>query len=193
MKRLIPILCVTLSLTACSGPDSSGGVALSKDPYPTNAEFPHGACWPTDPPDFGTYNSGCGWMYHEDQKYYIKPGADLSGAELYGAYLSGANLQYANLENTQLNWANLTGAILTYAKLRSTNLNSADLSRADLRNADLFNANLMWTNLTGAALEHADLYRCITGDGTIWPDGTRGSERLIDNNPYTPYWGCRWY
>ena len=31
MKRLIPILCVTLSLVACSGPDSSGGVALSKD------------------------------------------------------------------------------------------------------------------------------------------------------------------
>ena len=187
MKRLIPILCVTLSLTACSGPDSSGGVLLSKDPYPTNAEFPHGACWPTDPPDFGTYNSGCGWMYHDDQKYYIKPGADLSGADLWSANLSGANLQLANLENANLKDADLTGAILAYTKLRSTNLSRADLSRADLRYADLFNANLMWADLTGAALKHASLYRCKERD-TIWPDGTTSEDPnaywYCDNFPY---------
>ena len=175
MKRLIPILCVTLSLTACSESDSTGGVALSKDPHPTNAEFPHGACKPTDPPKFGAYNTGCGWMYHDDQKYYIKPGADLSGADLYGANLSGANLQYSNLENANLMRANLTGAILAYTKFRSTNLSFADLSRADLRYADLFNANLMWADLTSAALKHASLYRCKTRD-TIWPDGTTSED-----------------
>jgi len=180
MKRLIPILCVTLSLTACSGPDSSGGVALFKDPYPTNAEFPHGACWPTDPPDFGTYNSGCGWMYHDDQKYYIKPGADLSGANLVGADLSGANLQLANLENANLRRANLTGAILAYTKFRSTGLSAANLSHAHLVYADL-----SYANLTSAALEHADLYRCKTGE-TIWPDGTKSGDP-------DGYWYCRWY
>ena len=182
MKRLIPILCVTLSLTACSGPESSGGVALSKDPYPTNAEFPYGACYPKDP-DFGTYNTGCGWIHVNDQSFYIKPGADLTDADLTDADLTDANLYLANLENTQLDWANLTGTILTYAKLRSTNLHRADLSGANLRYADLFNANLMWADLTGAALEHADLYRCKTRD-TIWPDGT------TDPNGY---WYCRWY
>ena len=191
MKTILFLIFAAFLLTSCSNPDTSGGVTLSRGADDGN-EFPHGVCYPKDP-DFGTYNTGCGWVLVDDQRHYIKPGADLSGALLDGANLSGANLQYANLENTQLRWANLTGAILSYAKLRSTDLNHANLSRATLVYADLFNANLMWTNLAGAALEHADLYRCITGDGTIWPDGTRGSVRLIDDNPYNPYWFCRWY
>ncbi|NDB66369.1 MAG: pentapeptide repeat-containing protein [Euryarchaeota archaeon] len=181
MKRLIPIPCVTLSLTACSGSDSSGGVALSKDPYPTNQEFPDGDC--DDDPTFAETNTGCGWIHINERSYYIKPGADLSGANLVRADLSGANLQLANLENANLRRANLSGAILAYTKLRSTNLSRAELRRADLRYADMFNANLMRADLTGAALEHADLYRCKTRE-TIWPDGTR------DPNGY---WHCRWY
>ena len=172
MKRLIPILCVTLSLTACSGPDSSGGVALSKDPYPTNAEFPHGACYPKDP-DFGTYNTGCGWVLVDDQRHYIKPGADLSGALLDGANLSGANLYLANLENTKLRWANLTGAILTYAKLRSTDLNTANLSGADLRDAEGWRTYLGGANLTGAELRRADLNNVLADSRTICPNGIR--------------------
>jgi len=98
MKRLIPILCVTLSLTACSGPDSSGGVALSKDPYPTNQEFPHGDC--DDDPTFAETNTGCGWIHIHDRSYHIlasdnssaKPPLKLSGANLSGANLTGANI-----------------------------------------------------------------------------------------------------
>ena len=82
MIKIIPTFFFAITLVACSGPDSSGGVALSKDPYPTNQEFPHGDC--DDEPTFGETNTGCGWIRGYDKSYYIKPGADLRGAWFSG-------------------------------------------------------------------------------------------------------------
>jgi uncharacterized protein YjbI with pentapeptide repeats len=171
MKQLIPILCVTLSLTACSGPDSSGGVALSKDPYLTNQEFPHGDC--DDDPTFGETNTGCGWIHVNDQSFYIKPGADLRGASLAGAdlrdaELEGAILDSAYMPHVNLRYANLMGATLTGATLSHANLSHANLRYASLREAKLTRA-ILWgvdglrANLTGADLIAASLRNAKMG------------------------------
>ena len=155
MKRLIPILCVTLSLAACSGPDSSGGTALSKDPNPSTADFPHGSC--NSDHKVEQRNTGCGWITGRDKKqYYIEPGADLSGADLRSAHLEEANLSNANFANAQLNYARFP-----YARLSGANLAGADgisdLTRANLKDADLHGANLTYTDLSNADLTHANL------------------------------------
>ena len=155
MKRLIPILCVTLSLAACSGPDSSGGTALSKDPHPSTADFPHGSC--NSDHKVEQRNTGCGWITgHDKKQYYIEPGADLSGADLRSAHLEEANLSNANFANAQLNYARFP-----YARLSGANLAGADgisdLTRANLKDADLHGANLTYTDLSNADLTHANL------------------------------------
>ena len=150
MKRLIPILCVTLSLTACSGPDSSGGVALSKDPYPTNADFPHGQC--NDDHAFAKVWTGCGWMVGWGPKYYyIEPNADLRGAILDGSHLGGA----------KLSGADLSGA----------SLQNADLSQADLRNANLSASDLRMASLNGSNMSGAVVDGVIADRMTSCPNG----------------------
>lgn len=155
MKRLIPILCVTLSLAACSGPDSSGGTALSKDPHPSTADFPHGSC--NSDHKVEQRNTGCGWITgHDKKQYYIEPGADLSGADLRYAVLEEANLSNANFANAQLKYAKFT-----YARLSGANLAGADgisdLTRANLKDADLHGANLKYTQLSNTDLTNANL------------------------------------
>jgi len=178
MKRLIPILCVTLSLTACSGPDSSGGVALSKDPYPTNAEFPHGDC--DDDPTFAETNTGCGWIHVNDQSFYIKPGADLRGADLSLARLRGVDLIGATLGNS-----NLTDAMLIYVDLYGAYLHSANLSRADLTGANLRGADLTDANLSGADLIYANLSRADLSGADL--SGAKGNSSTVC--PNGKFWG----
>ena len=187
MKRLIPILCVTLSLVACSRPDSSGGVFLSKDPYPTNQEFPHGDC--DDDPTFAETNTGCGWIHINDKSYYIKPGADLRGADLSGARLRGASLTGATLGNANLKFTELWDAILTgadfrYAYMRGGRLDRTDLREADLTGADLTDAWLSHANLTGAELRDAILERVgfRAAPYTICPNGKQWGDRGNDCN-----------
>ena len=188
MKRLIPILCVTLSLTACSGPDSSGGVALSKDPYPTNQEFPHGDC--DDDPTFAETNTGCGWIHIHDKSYHIlasdnssaKPPLKLSGANLSGANLSGALLYVARMDNANLSGTNLSGAYLVEAWLVGADLTNADLSGANLQSAffalkDNPPANLSGANLTGANIGTGWNLPFVSGviadSSTICPNGIK--------------------
>ena len=100
----IGIAVSALLLTSCTNPDTSGGVTLSKDPHPKNADFPHGAC--DDGHGFDERNTGCGWIGNQDvspeTKYYISPNAILAGQNLLGLNLSNANLNSANLSNTNL-------------------------------------------------------------------------------------------
>jgi len=156
----IGIAVSALLLTSCSNPDTSGGVTLSKDPHPSNAPFPHGAC--DDDHGFDKRNTGCGWVTANEKTYYIKPDANLYGADLYGAYLRGADLSGANLRNADLRRADLSGANLTLADLNYAGLYGANLSGANLRDAylsgtDLSGANLSGANLSGVYLRYANL------------------------------------
>jgi hypothetical protein len=161
-KGLLTVIAVVsaLLLTSCSNPDTSGGVTvtMSRD---NASEFPDGSCEGqgkfTD-----NLNTGCGWIYVEEKRYYIKPHANLTDANLYGADLGDANLSYANLSGADLSSTNLTHAWLSFADLYGANLSGAFLSDADLRAADLSGANLSgaWlrrANLSGVYLRYADL------------------------------------
>jgi len=130
-------------------------VTLSKDPHPSNADFPHGSCG--DDHAYAATNTGCGWVngwdYYavETRRVYIKPNAELIDARIGKLDLSGANLSGANLTGAHLTNNNLSGA-----KLSKVRLNTGDLSSSNLRGADLSYANLfrvaMITDLTDADL-----------------------------------------
>ena len=163
--KIIPTFFFAITLVACSGPDSSGGVALSKDPYPTNQEFPHGDC--DDEPTFGETNTGCGWIRGYDKSYYIKPGADLRGAslegadlrdaELEGAILDSAYMPHVNLRYADLRGASLEGATLSHANLRYASLREAKLRGAILWGVDGLRAKLWGADLTAASLRNAKM------------------------------------
>ena len=155
----IGIAVSALLLTSCSNPDTSGGVAvtMSRD---NASEFPDGSCEGqgkfTD-----NLNTGCGWIYVEEKRYYIKPHANLTDANLYGADLGDANLSYANLSGADLSSTNLTHAWLSFADLYGANL-----SGANLRYANLSGANLTLANLSGA-----DLMLAKADSSTTCPNG----------------------
>jgi uncharacterized protein YjbI with pentapeptide repeats len=108
-------------------------VTLSKDPHPSNADFPHGSC--NDAHAFGENNTGCGWITTADEKtYYIEPNANLkttslAGENLTGVDLTGANLTDTNLSDANLSNANLTKVYLNCAILRGVNLTGANMTR----------------------------------------------------------------
>ena len=160
MKRTLLLLLLPLLLTSCSNPGTSGGVTLSRGGDDGN-EFPYGSCegQGKNPPGGST---GCGWIHANEESYYIRPGANLSGAHLMysalsGANLSGANLSGASLYRARLVAATLSGANLSGADLPAANLSGVDLTDADLRGADLSGAELGSANLMGALLHVADL------------------------------------
>ena len=213
MKRLIPILCVALSLTACSGPGSSSDVALSKDPYPTNQEFPHGDC--DDDPTFAETNTGCGWVHINERSYYIMPNpgergtprermalyrAKLSGANLSGANLKGADLREASLDDATLTNSMLTNSIMRFAYLYRSDLSGANLSgaildNANLNNADLRGADLRGATLRGARLRGAKLKGVKADSSTACPNtkrwGTAGNDcGFYDNDNDFPFGSC---
>jgi uncharacterized protein YjbI with pentapeptide repeats len=134
-------------------------------------EYPHGSCdgWGKNTPD---YNTGCGWIYVNEENYYIKPsdaslkGANLGGADLYGANLGGADLYGANLSGARLSGANLSGA-----NLYGANLSGAWLYGANLSGANLSGANLIGANLRDANLRDADLYGAKADSSTTCPNG----------------------
>jgi hypothetical protein len=161
-KGLLTVIAVVsaLLLTSCSNPDTSGGVTvtMSRD---NASEFPDGSCEGqgkfTD-----NLNTGCGWIYVEEKRYYIKPHANLTDANLYGADLRYADLNYATLSGANLISANLIGANLIGANLQGAFLSDADLtaailSGADLSDADLGYADLRAADLSGVYLRYADL------------------------------------
>ena len=127
MKIILFLIFAAFLLTSCSNPDTSGGVTLSRGAKgdrggdDTN-EFPDGSCdgGRRNPP---SYDQGCGWVHHgSENRYYIKPKADLSFAILNFADLRGANLRTANLRNADLDDAGLSGADLSGARLRGADL-----------------------------------------------------------------------
>lgn len=178
--KIIPTFFFAITLVACSGPDSSGGVALSKDPYPTNQEFPHGDC--DDDPTFAETNTGCGWVSGkinhilvvecfrlndcktEEKRWYIKPGAiffpralfyelDLSGANLSAVSGKISALPSVRFFSTKLDDADLSGAYFGFDKSEQVML----AVEASFYEASLKNANLSGANLTGAFFGGADL------------------------------------
>ena len=159
-KVLLSVIAIasTLLLTSCSNPDTSGGVTLSRGGGDDGNEFPHGDC---DGPGENTHASGtgCGWIYANERRYYIMPGANLTDA-----YLWFADLTYANLWFADLTYANLQGADLNRADLRGANLRRADLQGADLNRADLRGANLRGANLTGVKAN----YHTTCPNGKKW-------------------------
>ena len=165
----IGIAVSALLLTSCSNPDTSGGVTLSKDPHPSNAPFPHGAC--DDDHGFDERNTGCGWVTANEKTYYIKPDAPLHGADLYGANLSGANLSGANLYGADLRDTDLYGANLTLADLNYAGLSGAYLSGANLRLAYLIGADLRGAYLSVADLRYAYLKDAKADSSTTCPNG----------------------
>ena len=98
-------------------------MTLSKDPHPTNAPFPHGAC--DDDHAFDERDTGCGWISADERSYYIKNGAYLKDADLTRAYLKDADLTGAGLWGADLHGADLYGAILTGAILFGVKRNSS--------------------------------------------------------------------
>jgi hypothetical protein len=124
MKAIAFLLSLFL-LTSCSNPDTSGGVTLSRDVgdgHPGHWPFPDGSC--SDQHDYSATNTGCGWVHHNEDSYYIMPDADLMNADLTNAHLTGADLMNADLRGVYLWSANLSGADLNDADLDSVKADS---------------------------------------------------------------------
>jgi hypothetical protein len=175
--KLLPLILSTLLLTACSGPDSSGGVEFSK----TANEFPYGSCRGPGYQTHSTEKTGCGWFTAYEKSYYFMPGAILRNAVLFGANLYGANLSNANLTNANLHGAYLENANLSGAYLGGANLWSAILIDADLTGANLSNANMPATNLNGANLTNANLGGAHTSGGWVIPGVFANSSTICPN------------
>ena len=133
-------------ITAIGPPTDAGSALASTASSRDNAnEFPDGSCegQGKTTPD---YNTGCGWIYVNDESYYIKPHAYLIDADLRGAILIHANLAG-----------------------RSTWLYSADLSGADLSGANLSGVDLRGVDLRGVKADSST----ICPNGIKW--GTAGN------------------
>ena len=110
-------------------------------------------------------------LEYEDNKYEIKPDAQLRGAILRGADLTRADLKGANLQE-----AKLKGAKLQYADLKDANLTKANLIDADLVGAQLNPAKLQGANLWDAKLRKAKLYNADLSGAKLWGADLRGAD-----------------
>ena len=184
-KVLLGIIAIasTLILTACSNPDTSGGVTLSKGADDAN-ESPHGSC---DGPGKNThdYDTGCGWIQMHDHRFYVhednrfpfgsclgpddwehhsrhgKTGCgwiqDNDGSDFYVGY--GGPRYCLSARCGDLTGANLSGMDLREFHLSwSSILKHANLSHANLSGMDLSGGiDMIQANLSGADLSGANL------------------------------------
>ena len=107
-------------------------------------------------------------------------GASLSGANLQGAWLSGVDLQGVIWWHAKLDGASLVGVNLQGARLTSANFEKAYLIDVNLKEANLFRANLKGADLNASHLEGANLLSAEYDEDTIFPDESKWSPDLTD-------------
>jgi uncharacterized protein YjbI with pentapeptide repeats len=115
-------------------------------------------------------------------------GINLTEVNLSDTSFEAADLSDAQLSEANLKRANLSKAVLQEANLAGTQLNRADLAEAVLIGADFYakekvgedinhiTANLTRANLTKAALQEANLVRCILDKATLTKATLQGAD-----------------
>lgn len=170
MKRLFTVLTSLLLLSACSGPDSSGGVALNKDNTSgidfgaiKGPMFPDGSCkglpdkYDVLTPFSGNVVSDAYAQYGEPQVYAIRAGGPaevVAGVYYIGP---GTNLRDRKFSNWALCRMNLTGANLTnggfWGGYQTSSYRFSILNRVQMERGSLWQADFSYSQINNANLK----------------------------------------
>jgi len=187
MKRLLVVLTSVLLLSACSGPDSSGGVALNKDNTSgtdfgaiKGPLFPDGSCKGL-PDGYAALQPLSGYVVSEEgartggpQVYAVPPGGmapeeDVGFLILRGSMLvsgvyyigPGANLPNLAFANWALCRMNLTGANLKNGGFAGWSPTSSYrfsiLNRVQMEGGDLLDADFSYSQINSANLQSVQM------------------------------------
>lgn len=189
MKRLLAGLTSLLLLSACSGPDSSGGVALNKDNTSgidfgaiKGVKFPSDSCEglpdryavlppisgnvvltePASPPDPTVYRNGS-----IAGVFSIAPGTNLShhrfdNWKLCRMNLTGANLSFGGFDGRVFDRSSsYRFSVLNNVQMERGWLVEADFSYSQINSANLKHANLRQSVLDGSRITNTNLSSAI--------------------------------